>query len=308
MSYPPSEDPTSQASINQSLEITNSTLANSPIGQAEGNVNQANRDINYFFNTSQEDWSAEKIEKIRRFEESLREEFREKLKHAALLVDDLRRCIEHQLTEGKTKDFDTVLSLLDELQAITGNESTIKAIKEDLDFCYEGGVWLQDNKRRLSLLAKDYIFTQGDLPMLLKGKHQRIPFKELENRFVQDLETYIGWIVIYLKIGRTPQSKDFNDGIFKLHFDFPESAYKEAFRILTLNYFEPEVSGLSPGAAIHTASYVNRFIFDRDLKKDANTSVLNKVSEAISACNPLSKNLFFILLAVSLVVLVNFLR
>jgi hypothetical protein len=264
-----SEDSSNQTPTSQGIEVERSNLTNSPVGQAGRDIHQASGDIiNNFFNTTQGDWSEEKIEKIRKFEESLRAEFSAKIDKAASLISNLRLCIEHQLTDGNPKDSATILKLIDELKAILGKENKVKEINEDLDFCYQGGRWLQDNKHRLALCAKDYVFTPENLPRLLEHKPKQVSFPEFEQRFLKDLETYITWISVYLKTGKTPQSKDFNEGIFMLNLDLPESVYKEAFIALNNNVVDPVVSGLSTGAANNAASYFNRFIVDRELSKD----------------------------------------
>lgn len=265
----PSEDFSSQAHNSQDIKVEKSNLTNSPFGQAGRDVNQPSGDIiNNFFNTEKGDWPEEKIEEIRKFEESLRVEFSTKLSKAALLVSDLRSCIEYQLTDGNPKDADTIIKLIDELQAVLGKESRIKEINEELEFCYQGGIWLQRNKHGLALRAKEYVFTPENLPRLLEHKPKQISFQEFEQRFLRDLETYITWLCVYLKTGKTPQSQDFYEGIFTLNLDMPQSAYKEAFIALNNNVIDPLVSGLSTEAANSTASYFNHYIVDRDLSKD----------------------------------------
>lgn len=201
MQHLPSEDPSSKASNKQSLEVAKSDLTNSPIGQAGGNVNQAGGDINYIINSIREDLSDDKIEKIRKYEESLRAEFKDKFDQVSLLVDDLRACIERQLTGGVPKDDPTILRLLDELQSILGKENRLKEISEDLEFCYEGSIWLQQNRSRLARYAKEYIFEQQGLSGFLGEATSKLGFGEVERRFFQDVETYIAWISIYLKAG-----------------------------------------------------------------------------------------------------------
>lgn len=271
MQHLPSEEPRSKESNKQGLEVNKSNLTNSPIGQAGGNINQAGGDINYFFNTLQGDWTEDKINKVRKFEESLRQEFKEKLDKAALLVNDLKICVEHQLKDGNPKDSTTILKLLDELQSALGKESRIKAISKHYELCYEGGLWLQKNSHNLALLAKDHVFNvfrQQGLSVTVKSKASKLSLSELEARLVCDIETYIEWISAYLKAGKTPNSQDFQGNVFNVHLDFPQSIYKEAFRSLTLNAIDPLVSGLSKDAAKSTVSYFNRFLINRDLSND----------------------------------------
>ena len=271
MQHLPSEEPSSKESNKQGLEVTKSDLTNSPIGQAGSNVNQAGGDINYFFNTLQGDWTEDKINKVKKFEESLRQEFKEKLDKAALLVNDLKICVENQLKDGNPKDSATILKLLDELQAALGKESRIKAISEHHELCYEGGLWLQKNSHNLALLAKDHVFNmfrQQGLSETVKSKTSKLSLSELEARLVYDIETYIEWISAYLKAGKTPNSQDFQGSVFNVHLDLPQSIYNEAFRFITLNAIDPLVSGLSKDAAKSTASYFNRFLINRDLSDD----------------------------------------
>ena len=294
MQHLPSEDQSSQASNRQRLDVSKSDLTNSPIGQAEGNVNQANRDINYFINSIQSDSSEDLIDKIRKFEESLQLELKEKLDKAALLVNDLRACIEDQLTDGRPKEGSTILRLLDELQSILGKQSSLELISEDLEFCQEGGIWLQKNQRRLARLAKNHIFSSNGSSFLLREASSNLSFHELESRFVEDLETYIAWISIYLKIGAKPKSRDFQDGIFRVHLDLPESAYKNAFELLNIDFIDPSVSRLSSGAANCTAAYFNGFIVDRDLSQDSKISLKKKLFKIVDFSKfPLKKGILF---------------
>jgi hypothetical protein len=307
MQHLPSEDPSHQAPTSQNLEINQSSLTNSPIGQGQ-NVNQASRDINYFFGALRGDWSEEKIEQIRKFEEALRAEFQGKLDKAALLINDLKLCIEHQLTDGNPKEADKILQLLDELQSILGKDSRIQAINEDLEFCHEGGLWLQQNMSRLARCAKEHVFAQGDLSKLLEHKLPELSFKELEEHFLQDLQTYITWISVYLKIGKTPQGKDFTEGLFRVYLDLPQSAYKEAFMTLNTNFVDPIVSGLSTGAANNTANYFNRFIVDRDLSKDSQVSVRKSFTPIFSITRLLSNRVLLLLLAAIISILIFIFR
>lgn len=309
MQHLPSEDSSHQSPPSQNLKIDHSSLTNSPIGQGQ-NVNQANRDINnnYFLGNLHGDWSAEKIEQIKKFEASLRAEFQEKLDQAALLTNDLRLCIERQLTEKTPKDADTILQLLDALQSVLGKDSRIQAINEDLEFCYEAGVWLQQNIYRLARCAKDHVFTQGDRAALLEQKPKKMSFQELEKRFIQDIEIYITWISVYLKVGKSPQSRDFSEGLFKVHLDLPESTYKEAFMALNANFIDPIVSTLSTGAANNTASYFNRFIVDRDLSKDTQVSAKKSFTLISSIEKLLSNRLLLLLLAATIVILILLFR
>ncbi|MGD1905018.1 MAG: hypothetical protein ACFB0C_03390 [Leptolyngbyaceae cyanobacterium] len=175
MQHIPSEDPSGKASNKQSVEINNSDLHHSPVTQAGGSVNQAGGDINYFFNTVQGDWSEEKIDKVKKFEESLRQEFKEKLDKAALLVNDLKVCVEHRLKDGNPKDSTNILKLLDELQSVLGKESRVKAIIEHHGLCYEGGAWIQENSHALALFAKEHVFKK--MAYFLLTKPQNYPLK-----------------------------------------------------------------------------------------------------------------------------------
>lgn len=281
----------SESLSSQSISISGSNPANSPIAsieQIEHNFRLSDKDVhsimhgiqNHAVEFLQSDSSEEKerIEKIKKFEESLRAEFKEKLDKAALFVNDLSACIKYRLTDGNPKDDATILRLLDELQSILGKESRLKDISEDLEFCYEGGIWLQKNKSHVARCAKGYIFKQQNTSDLLKEAHSKLTVREIERRFLQDIETYISWISIYLKTGKTPKSKDFKDGIFSVHLDLPQSVYKEAFEALNADVVNPIFSKLSIGAANNAASYFNRFIIDRDLSKDAEISASNKFS------------------------------
>jgi hypothetical protein len=308
MQHPPSEDPSIQASNTQGLEVNKSNLTNSPVGQAGGNVNQASGDINYFFNSVQNDLPEDKIEKIKRFEESLRAEFKEKFDRAALLVNDLRTCIELQLTGGAPKDDPTILRLLDELQSILGKESRLKEITEDLEFCHKGGIWLQQNKPHLARYAKEYIFKQKNGSSILGEATSKLSFGEIEKRFLQDIETYISWISIYLKAGTTPQSKDFEEGIFSVYLDLPQSAYKGAFEALNIDMVDPIASGLSIEAANSTASYFNRFIIDRNLSKDTKKRAWKKFLDKLTSSRFASSKAWLVLLVICAAALILLLR
>ncbi len=308
MQHLPSEDSSSQASNTQGIEVSENNLTNSPIGQAGGSVNQASRDINYFINSVQGDLSEDKVEKIRQFEESLRTEFKEKLDKAALLVNDLRGCIEYQLTDGKPKDDAAILKLLDELQSTLGKESRLKLIDEDLEFCHEGGIWLHKNKHRLAVCAKDYIFNHQASSTLLGNSPPELTYQQIEERFIQDLETYLAWISLHLRTGTNPKTKDFQDGIFSIHLDLPDSLYKGAFEALNANFVDPIVSGLSDGAANNTANYINRFLVDRDLSQDTEIRTTRKSPENKFLSRIFSNRILLILLATTVFTLILLLR
>ena len=277
MTHSPSDDPNSTKAVKNEVAVQNSQLQDTQIGQTgSGDLTQVagnliNITAQMLDSSAEESWSREKFDRFNSLKTSFEKEFRDKLENVAMIASELRVQIQEKLSTNSPKDKDTILRLLNELQSAIGHEYAIESIKDELKLYVEASSWLSEN---MSILAHDItnkVFTQKKFRKTERNrKREQLSTSErLRENFRKDIELYLKWISAYMSSGKTPPKKYDRSLFFEtLNLDFISEIYKEAFRAINYELIDPDVSGLDIDVANIIASYINRFLIERNLDRD----------------------------------------
>lgn len=279
-----SKDSRQDGLASQDLGIKDSHITNTDISQAgrdsykaDGNITKAQYlQQNYYVQKVISSSSKNKgdLETIKELERAVEYKYSEKFSQVASIVSELRAQVENQLSALPEKYQDESIKLLDDLQSIVGDELDLDEIRKELLIYRKASNWLYENVDILIDTASEKIFS-GKYRHLLKPRKsflgiQKITDRdihtiEVKDRFSNDLNAYIGWILSYMPNGSNP--KGFNSSFVCL--DFEDNVYKQAFEIMKDDEIAPEKSNIPIDEARIIARYINKFIIDRNLSKDA---------------------------------------
>lgn len=282
--HPPSRKSTQGDVTSQELGIKGSRVENTEISQAgrdsykaDGNITTAQYlQKNYYIQKVISSGSKNKgdLETLKELEQAVKSKYSEKFIQVAGIVSELREQIEKQLSMLPDSYQDEALKLLDDLETIVGDENDIDDMREELEIYRRASNWLYGKVNHLINIASAEIFS-GKYQYLLKSRktllgipkirERAIHSTAVQDRFSNDLNAYLGWILSYMPNGSNPNN--FNSSF--VYLDFEDAVYKQAFEIIKDAGIEPEISGLSVDEASIIARYINKFIIDRVLGSDA---------------------------------------
>lgn len=266
----------------QDLAIKNSNITNTEISQAsrdsykaDGNMTTVQSLVkNYYIQKVISSKTKNDLETLKELERAVESKYSEKFRQVAFIVSELRTQVEKQLAVLPEKYRDETLKLIDDLQSIIGYETALDEIREELAVYQRVSNWLRDNVDHLIDIALVKVFSEEYQHFLKprknclgiqKIKDSNIYTLKIKSRFSNDLNVYLGWILFYMQNGSNP--KDFKSSF--VYLDFEDAVYKQAFKVMKHEVIAPEVSNLSINEARIIARYMNRFIIDRNLSRDA---------------------------------------
>ena len=242
------------------IGIDGSSVAQSQVaGQSGRDTIQAARDL-FIVNQSEQ---KNALEFLKERDSELKSQFAEKLERAAQLIAELRQQVEAQLStispEGKT----IITELLDQLQSITEHETTLERIEKNMSSCLYAAAWLRTNKTNIIGYAVEQTFAHDNAVKPKQSSSHR-SLEELRARFGEDIESYIMWIITYLKDGLTPRS--FSESVY---LDFDRESYRRAFssvisKLLTLTTDDLKSVSLEVNSFNMLLRYINRFLINED--------------------------------------------
>ena len=282
--HPPSRNPTQVDVAGQELRIEGSRVENTAISQAGrdsykagGNITTAQYLQNNYYVQKVISYGSKNerdLDTIKELERTVKSQYSEKFIQVSEIVGELRAQIEKQLDMLPESYQDKSLKLLNDLQTIVSDENDIDDIREELKIYRRASNWLYGKVDHLINIAAVEIFS-GKHQHLLKSRRNLLGIPRIrehdihsiriQDRFSNDLNAYLGWILSYMPNGSNP--KNFNSSFVDL--DFEATVYRKAFEIIKSDGINPEISGLSINEARIISRYINKFIIDRAIDKDA---------------------------------------
>jgi hypothetical protein len=250
--------------LKQNVEANDSTVSDSQMAQAgrdtiltQGNIGKL------IINGHEDQWSAVDVEQIELIRQEIDYAYKDKLDKIAKIVGELKRRIQYRINNIPADDRSSILSLLSQLEDIAGKEKDIAYAKEMMKEYAVASIWLVNNKENLVQIATARTFSSNLTFKAQKQHSGSLTTDELRRRFSSDLENYLNWIQTGLIKGEMPEEKLLDRDF--LNLDFDPNIYEGAFDIMTCDLIDPEASRLPIDTAETIASYINRFIIEKEL-------------------------------------------